>query len=139
MQRTGKCSLQMLRTCVFVLKVAWKPFSKKFRITKFWFRYFWTRCLSFPENALFERSEHIFLSSRFSKPFSRSFLWPYFYLNSFGSFASLSQKMVSTLSLKNFQKCEKRSFPNVRTFVFELKIAWKYFYENLAITKYWFK
>ena len=39
-----------------------------------------------------------------SKAFSKSFLWLNFDLSHFEHFASLSQKMISTSSLKNLQK-----------------------------------
>ena len=87
------------------------------------------------KNALFKRWQHSLLSSRllqndFLKRFlwwnfdlnrrsfllpnfdlnRRSFLRPNFDLNSFDRFASLSQKTVSTSSLKNLQKTEKCPF-----------------------------
>ena len=58
LQKTKKCSFQMLRTLAFELKVASKQISKKL-------------------------------------------LWPNFDLNSFQCFASLSQQMVPTSSIKN--------------------------------------
>ena len=36
LEKTEKCFVQMLRTFVFELKVALKPFSSKFPMTKFW-------------------------------------------------------------------------------------------------------
>ena len=50
LQKTGKCSFQMLTKFAFELKVARKPFSKKVPMTKFWFKYFRTLSLTFPEN-----------------------------------------------------------------------------------------
>ena len=59
------------------------------------------------ENAFFKCSEHSFLSSKkLQNHFLRSFLWPNFDLITFEHFASLSQKMVSILSLKNFRETE---------------------------------
>ena len=92
------------------------------------------------KNALFKPSEHSFFSSRYlENHFLRSFLWPHFDLNSFELFVLLSQKMVSTLSLKNLKKSEKCSFQTLRTFVFELRIALKIFSKKLPMTKFLFK
>ena len=49
-QKTEKCSFQRVRTFIFELKVASRPFSKKVIMAKFWFEYILTLCLSFPEN-----------------------------------------------------------------------------------------
>ena len=85
------------------------------------------------KNALFRRSEHSFFSSRqLHNHFLRSFLWPNFVLNSFELFASLSQKLVSTSSLKNLQKTEKCPFQKLRTFGFYW-VALKTFSEMLTM------
>ena len=60
-KKTEKCPFQTLRTFVFALKVASKPFSKKLHMTTFLFKLFWTLCLTFPENA-FE-----FVTQKFAK------------------------------------------------------------------------
>ena len=92
------------------------------------------------KNVLFKHSEHSFLNSRnLQNHFVRSFLCLNFNLNSFWCFALFSQKMISTLSFKNFQKTEKCPFQTIRTFVFELKVAWKLFPKKLPMTKFWFK
>ena len=72
------------------------------------------------------------------KPFSSSW-WPNFYLNSFERIASLSQKMVSTSSLKNLQKTEKCTFQKLRTIAFEVKVASKPFSKKFTMAKIWFK
>ena len=155
LQRTEKCPFQMLKTFVFELKVASKSFSKKLLVTKLWFKQFWTPCLTFPENGFnfvtqkfAKKTEkcpfqtHIILVSSFRKcenHYPRSSLWPNFDLNNFERFASLSQKMVSTSSVKNFQKTEKCSFQTLRTFVFEFKVTSKPFSKKLHMIKFWFK
>ena len=48
--QTEKCLLQTLRTFIFKLKVASKPFSKKLPMTNFDFRGSWRLRLTFPEN-----------------------------------------------------------------------------------------
>ena len=50
LQKTKKCPFQTLRTFLFELKVPSKPFSKKLLMTKFWFKYFWTFCLTILKN-----------------------------------------------------------------------------------------
>ena len=92
------------------------------------------------KNALFKRSQHSFLSSRFLQNyFLRSSLWTDFDLSSFERLSSLSQKMVSTLSLKNLQRFEKCTLQRLRTFVFELQVASKPFSKKLPMAKFWFK
>ena len=60
-----------------------------------------------------------FLSSRsIQKHFLRRLLWPNFDLNSFERFALLSQKMVSTSSLKNLKENRKMTFPNAQNIRF---------------------
>ena len=70
-QKTEKCLFQTLRTFVFDLKIASKPFPKKFPMTNF-------------------------------------------DLNNFERFASLPQKMVLILLLKNLEKTEKCPFQTLR-------------------------
>ena len=74
-----------------------------------------------------------------SKPFSWKFPRPNFDLNSLERFASLSQEMASTLSLKSFQKTEKCLFQTLTTFFFEPKVASKPFSKKLTTSKLWFK
>ena len=117
LQKTRKCTL---RTFVFDLKVASKPFFKKLSMTRFGFKQFLMFCLTFPGNgcnfvnqniaknlksAIFKRPQYWFLSSKKVKNhFLRKFLWPNFVFNCFRCFASLSQKMASTSSPKNCKK-----------------------------------
>ena len=61
LQKTEKCSFQTRRTFAFELKVVSKPFSKKRPMTKFWFKYFWTLCIIFPENGF------NFITQKFAK------------------------------------------------------------------------
>ena len=90
--------------------------------------------------ALFKSSEHLFLSSRQQQNHVlRSFLWSIFDWNNFERFASISQKTVSTSSLKSLQKTEKYAFEMLRTFVFELKVPSKPFSKKLPMIKFWFK
>ena len=85
---------------------------------------------------LLKCSHNPFLRSRYlQNHFIRRFLWP----NSFERFGSLSQEMVSTSSLKNLQKTEKRPFQTLKTFVFELEVASKWFSKKLPVTKFRFK
>ena len=51
LQKTEKCPFQTLRTFVFKLKVASKPFPEKLLLTKFRLKKFWTLCPIFPENS----------------------------------------------------------------------------------------
>ena len=91
------------------------------------------------KNALFKCWEHSFLSSRkIQNHFVRSFLWPNFNLNSFERFGSLSQKIVSTSSLKNLQKTAKCTFQKLRTCGF-YRVASKPFSEMLTMTNFGFK
>ena len=133
LQETGKCPFQTLKIFVFEIKVVSKSFSKKLPRTKFEFKLFWRLCLPFPENSLnfvtqkleknwkipFSNAQNIrfWAQGSFKTIFLRSFQWPNFDLNRCWCFVSLSQKMVSTLSLKNcknlkisFSKCTEHSF-----------------------------
>ena len=57
------------------------------------------------KNSLFKRTKYWLLSfKKLQNCFLGRFLWSNFDLNRFEAFASLSQKTVSTLSLKNLQK-----------------------------------
>ena len=49
-KKIWKCPLQTLRTFIFKLKVASKPFSKKLPMTNFDFWWSWRLHLTFPEN-----------------------------------------------------------------------------------------
>ena len=64
---------------------------------------------------------------------------PNFNFNSLERFASLSQKMLSTSSLKSFWKIEKCPFQTFTAFVFEPKVASKPFPKTFPTTKFWFK
>ena len=66
-------------------------------------------------------------------------LSPKLHLKSFQCFFPLSQKMVSTLPLKNWQINEKCNLQTLRTFIYDLKIALKQFSKNLPIIKFWYK
>ena len=154
-QKTEKWPVQTLTKSTFELKVASKPFAKKIPITKLRLKYFWTLCVTFPQNGFnfvtqklaknwkilfLKRSQHSFLrSGQLQNYLLKSFLWPNFDLNSLEHFASFSQKMISTSSLKNSQKTEKCSFKTLTTYIFELKAASKPFSKNLATFKFWFK
>ena len=50
-KKTEKWPFQMLRTFVFELKEASKPFSKKFPMTKFWFKNISMLCFTFTQNS----------------------------------------------------------------------------------------
>ena len=92
------------------------------------------------ENYFFKRSEYLFFISRqLQNHFLGSFLWPNFDLSSVERFASLSQKMISTSSLKNLQKAEKCCIQTLTTFIFELKVASKSFSKKLPVNEFWFK
>ena len=87
------------------------------------------------KNALFKRPQYSLLSSRklqnlFSKKLPMTKIW---------CFASLSQKMVLTSSLKKLQRTEKCYFQRPRAFAFDIKVASKSFSKRLTKTKFWFK
>ena len=70
-----------------------------------WFQLRQSKISKKPRNAIFKRPQYWLLNSRnLQTHFLRSFLWPYFDLNSFWCFVSLSHKMISTSSIKNFKK-----------------------------------
>ena len=73
------------------------------------------------------------------KPFSRKSIKPKSDLNSFERFASLSQKMISTSSLRYFQKTEEYPCEALITFVLKHKVSSRPFYKKLCMTKFWFK
>ena len=54
-------------------------------------------------------------------------------------FKLLFQKTVSTWSLKNLQKSKKCHLLRLRSFVFDLKVAWKSFSKMRAMTSFVFK
>ena len=153
--KNWKETFQTLTTFVLEIQVAAKPFYEKIPMTNIRFKWFWTLCLIFPENAfnfvtekfakklkndLFKRSDHSFFSSRYlKKHLLRSFSLPNFNLKCFEPFASLSQKIVSTLPLKNLQKIEKCSIETLTTFIFELNVASEPFFKKIPMTKSWFK
>ena len=81
-----------------------------------------------------------FLHSRLlQKPFSKKFLSPKFDLNNFKRFALLSQITVLSSWFKNLQKTEKCPFQILRTFIFELQIAWELLSKRLPMINFWFK
>ena len=61
------------------------------------------------------------------------------YTKSFRSIVSLSQKTVSTLSLKNLQEDEKCQVLRFRTIDFDIKVASKPHSIKLHLTKFWFE
>ena len=152
LQKTEKYTFQTLRTFIFEFQIAWESLSKRLPMINFWFKYFSTLCLTFPENG-FE-----FVTQKFgnhcpfqtprrfvyelkvsSNQFLRCFLWSIFDLASFECFASLSQKTVWTSALKSFETTQKCSFQTPGTFVFELKVVWKPFSMKLCIINFRFK
>ena len=139
--KNWKMTIQVLRTFVFELKVASKSFYKNIPRAQFWFKWLRTFCLNFPENVLtsslknFKKTQKSsFLTHGIfafelkvaSKPFSKRIPpWPNFDWSSLEGLASLSQKMVSISSLKN-----------LRTLVFELKVAPKQFSVKFLIPNF---
>ena len=98
-----------------------------------WFQLSQSKICKKLKNAIFKHPQYWFLSSR--KPqnhFLRRFLWPNFDLNSFWCFASLSQKMVWSASLKN---CKKHQI-NIRFnyWVFNIRIMECYLF-NYSTTR----
>ena len=128
LQKTEKFSLQTFRTFIFELKVLSKPFSKKLHtnlnvlegsILLSQKTVSTSSLKNFEKKKifLFKRPENSFLISReLQNHFLRGFPWLNFDLNSFWCFVSLSQKTVSTSSLKNLEKIEKCYFQMLRTF-----------------------
>ena len=120
----------------------WKGFSKKLRTKQTLCENFSQHCLEFPENCfnfvtqkfaknrkmLFQTLRtYVFEFKVAWKPFSKKLPMIKFYLNSFEHFASQSQKMVSTLSVKILQKTKKCYFQTPTILVLELKEASKPF------------
>ena len=60
-------------------------------------------------------------------------------LNSFERFASLSQKKVSTASLRNLEKKQKCPFQTLTKFVFQLEVAPAPYSNKLPLIKLSFK
>ena len=90
-------------------------------------------------NALLKHSQYSFWRSRYlQNSFLRSFLWPKFDLNSVERFASLCQKIIWTLSLKNLQKTGKWNFQTLWTFVFEFQVVPTGFPKKGLRTEFWF-
>ena len=124
LQKSEKCHFKRLKTFVFFFKVASKPFCKMLHMPKFGFKQlrFQFRYSKFSKklkNTIFKVSEHMFLASRkLQNNFLKSFLWLNLYSNSFQCFASFSQKIVSTTSLKSFQKTKKIPFSKVQNIRF---------------------
>ena len=89
------------------------------------------------KNTIFKCSEHWLLTLRkLQKLFLKCFLWTTVNLNSFEHFTFLSQKMVSTLSLKNLQKSGKYHFQTLKYSFFYLKVAGKLFSKMSPMTYY---
>ena len=119
-------------------------------MTKFWFNYIWTNCLSFPESGstsllknvqkikstIFKRPQYLFLSSsKLQNHFLRRFLLRNFDLISFWCFGLLSQLCCS----KIWKKSKKCHFQRSRTFLIELEEASKSFSKIIFRTIFWFK
>ena len=126
LQKTESFPFQMLRTFVFDLKVILKQFSKKLPMNNFEFKWSWRLCLTFPENGFNFNTQKVeknpekchfqklktfaFEIKVASNHFPKSFLWPNFNLNGLEDSALLSQKTVSTSSLKNLKRIVKCHF-----------------------------
>ena len=102
--------------------------------------YFPSKCFQLPyskickklENAIFKRSQHSFLSPKLLDiALLRSYLSANFDLSSLERFALLSQKIISTWSIKNLEKTEKCAFQTLTTF---WKTIWT-FSSNLQNTE----
>ena len=117
LQKGENCHFQTIRTFVFDLDVASKPFSKLLRTAQFKFK----------------------PSSRFLNHFLKYFPRQTLNSNHFQGFALLSQIMVSILSIKSLQKRKKRHLRTFITFAFDLKVASKPFLKMFFITNFKFK
>ena len=110
-------------------------------------------CITFPGNGFnfitekftknwkmsYKRSEHSFLSSKyFENQFLKILVSPTLNSNDLGGSVFLSQKMISTSSLKNSQKL-KNVLETLRTFICDLKVASKPFSTKLLLTKFCLK
>ena len=102
--------------------------------------YFPSKCFQLPyskickklENAIFKRSQHSFLSPKLLDiALLRSYLSANFDLSSLERFALLSQKIISTWSIKNLEKTEKCAFQTLTAF---WKTIWT-FSSNLQNTE----
>ena len=118
LQKAETCPFHKLKTFVFALTIAAKPFSEKllwpnFDLNSFkWFASPYKKKVSTSslknlqktKKRTFQTFRKFIIESKVaSNHFLRSFLWPNFDLNSFEHFASLSQKTVSISSIKNLQ------------------------------------
>ena len=72
-----------------------------------------------------------------SKSFPKKLPMTKFWSKKFKHFAYLFQKMVSTSSIINFQKTEKRYFQTPAILVLELKEASKGLSKKIPMTKFW--
>ena len=80
------------------------------------------------KTTIFKHSEHLFLTNKhLENDFLNHPLQPTLDLNSFEDFSLLCQKIVSTLSLNNFEKSKKSHCQMFRAFIFDLKVALKPF------------
>ena len=76
-----------------------------------WFQLCQSKMCKKVKSIYFKPTQYLFLSSRkLQNPFPASFRWPNFDLITFEHIASLSQKLVSTSSLKNVQKIKNTIF-----------------------------
>ena len=149
LQKAKTCYFQTPTIFVLELKEASNHFLRKFLWPNFNLNSFW--CFASLSQKMVSTSslknckklkisfskcsEHSFYLSRLlQNHFLKSLLWPTLNLNVLEGTVSLSQKTVSTSSLKNFQKLKR-----LRTFVFELKIASKPFSYKLPMIKFWLK
>ena len=90
--------------------------------------------ISFSSLKNFQTLKNLVLNARyFQNHFLQQSLWQFFALNSFITFSSLPQKMVSTLSFKKYH------FQTLVTFVFNLTLSSNPFSKIVIMTNFWCK
>ena len=103
-----------------------------------WFQFRQSKIYKKLKNALLKGSRNCFWPQSSFKTFPKKLPVTKFEFKSIQSSVLLSQKTVSTSSLKNMQKTEKWPFRTLRAFVGKLKVASKAFSKKLSMTKFWF-
>ena len=95
------------------------------------------------KKAIFKCPQYLLLSSRkLQNHFLRIFLWSNYDLNNFQHFTSLSQKMVSTSSIKNLERTKKCYFWMPTIFVLSSRklqnqFLRSSFWSNFDLNSFW--
>ena len=154
LQKTKKCSFQMLPTFTFELKIALKPFYEKVLMYKFWFKKILTLCFTFPENGFkfvtqkliknwkmhISNAQNIRLLAQVS---SKTIIEDTFYKQILieivlNALPHLPRKWFQLRHSKICKKLKNAFFQTQISFVFELKVAPKPFSKKVLTSKFWF-